>query len=243
VLAQDVFGYMKPSGTYISGQAGIFSAGTRIYRESAQGKAVAAMVESWGPYGYNPELANEYLDKAYAAAGLPADTVTTLIYAYESEDYWKAVGEYLQEELPKVFNGRIKLDIVTHAGMSGTDFKKTGDDKWDFGPNEWQRTVSRFYPYTAFYYYTVHYPTGPNNYYVEAFDAQYDIADASELKSDYDKMLDETKKLEELYLEYVIHIPLVQDIRYELYSDKVKLPMEIYVPGIGWGETYGDIVQ
>jgi ABC-type transport system substrate-binding protein len=248
VLGRDVFGYMKASGTYVNGQAGIFSPDGLTYRDSPQGQAVTKMVESWGPDpanpGYNPELAREYLAKAYEAVGLPEDTVIKVIYAYDGEVYWGAVGEYLQEEFKQIFEGKVELEITLHAGMSGTDFKKTGDDKWDFSPNEWQRTAARFYPYTVFFYYTErHYPTGPNNYYVEAFEDQYDVCDAPELKTDYDKMLDETKKLEELYLDYVIHVPLVQDTRYELFASNVKLPMEIYVPGIGWGEMYGDIIQ
>ncbi|MDR1193384.1 MAG: ABC transporter substrate-binding protein, partial [Peptococcaceae bacterium] len=247
-LGWDVFGYMKGSGTYVNGQAGILSPDGLTYRESTQGQAVTQMVESWGPDadnpGYNPELAREYLAKAYEIAGLPDDAVVTVIFAHDEEDYNRATGEYLQEEFNKIFEGKIKLDLVLHAGMSGTDFKKTGDDKWDLAPNEWQRTGARYFPYQVFFYYTErHYPTGPNNYYVEAFEDQYDIADASDLKADYGKMLDETKKLEEMYLDYVIHIPLVQDIRYELFSDKVKLPMEIWMPGINWGEQYGDIVQ
>jgi hypothetical protein len=201
------------------------------------------MVESWGPWGYNPELAREYLAKAYEIAGLSPDTVVTLIYAFESESYWKACGEYLQEELVKVFEGKIKLDVITHAGMSGTDYKKTGDDKWDIAPNEWQRGASRDFPYQAFYYYTSQYPTGPNNYYVDEFDAAYDAADVPELKGDYDALLDATKKVEELYLQYVIHIPLVQDTRYEVFAEYLKPGLDIYVPGIGWGLSFGDIVK
>jgi oligopeptide transport system substrate-binding protein len=243
IMGQSIFGYMKPSGTYVNGQAGIYSEGARLYRESTQGKAVAAMVEQWGPWGYNPTLAREYLAKAYEKAGLAPDTVITLTYAYESESYWRACGEYLQAELPIVFEGKIKVDIITHAGMSGTDYKKTGDDKWDIAPNEWQRTGARNYPYQVFYYYTDLYPTGPNNYYVDEFNAAYAAADASELKTDYDKMLDATKTLEEIYLEYVIHVPLVQDTRYELFAEYVELPVEIYVPGLGWGWEFGDIVK
>ncbi|NMA93307.1 MAG: hypothetical protein GX975_01450 [Clostridiales bacterium] len=59
VIAKDIFGHMEPTGTYVNGMAGISSESKLTYRESAQGKAVTAMVEEWGPYGYNPELARK----------------------------------------------------------------------------------------------------------------------------------------------------------------------------------------
>lgn len=244
VVARDLFGYMEPTGTYVNGQAGIRSVNGLTYRDSAQGQAVTEMVESWGPYGYNPELAREYLAKAYEAAGIPDDTVITVIFAVDSESpTWKATAEYLMEEFPVIFEGKVQLEIVTYAGMSATDFKSTGDDKWDLSPNDWTRGVSRDYPYTCFYYYLSSYGSSPNNYFVDAFEAQYAVCDAPELKGDYDKMLDETKTLEEIYLEYVIHIPVVQNINYEMFSDRLILPVKTYLPGFAWGKIYGDISE
>ena len=36
--------------------------------------------------------------------------------------------------------------------------------------------------------------------------------------------------------------PVVQDVVYELHSDRLVLPVYTYIPGFGWGEPYGDIV-
>ncbi|MGN0777317.1 MAG: ABC transporter substrate-binding protein [Candidatus Ventricola sp.] len=244
VIANDLFGYKVPSGTYVNGQAGILSPDALTYRESEQGQAVAAMVETWGPYGYSPELAREYLAKAYEAAGVAEDTVITLKFAVdESDTAWKATAEYLKEELPVIFEGKIEVEIVTFAGMSTTAFKQTGDDKWDLSPNDWSRGASRTYPYTCFYYYLSSYGSSPNNFFDEAFEAQYAVCDAAELKTDYTAMLEETKKLEEIYLEKVINIPVVQDIQYQLFSDRLQLPVQTYLPGFGWGAMFGDIVE
>ncbi|MDR2505445.1 MAG: ABC transporter substrate-binding protein [Oscillospiraceae bacterium] len=244
VVANDIFGYMIPTGTYINGQAGLLSESGLTYRESEQGKAVTALVESWGPSGYNPELAREYLAKAYEAAGIPEDTVITVIFATESDNTaWLATAEYLMEQWPVIFEGKVKLELVTYAGMGAGDWKSTGDDKWDLSPNDWTRSVSRNYPYSAFYYYLSSYSSSPNNYHVDAFDAQYAIADAPELKSDYNAMLDETKKLEEIYLDYVIHIPVVQHVNYEMFSERMALPVKTYIPGFGWGNIYADLTE
>lgn len=110
-IAEDIFGYQEPSGVYVNGQAGILSESKEIYRESEAGKSVAEMVESWGPYGYNPELAREYLAQAYEECGLSEDAVVTLTMAFdESDTAWKATAEYLMEEFPVIFEGKVQLD-------------------------------------------------------------------------------------------------------------------------------------
>ena len=243
VIAQDLFGYREPSGTYVNGQAGMFSESGLLYRESEYGQAVTAMVEEWGPYGYNPELAREYLAKAYEECGVPEDTVINLIIGYDpGESYWKATAEYLQEEFPKIFEGKVTLSSTTYSGISTTEFKK-GTDEWDLSPNDWSRGASRTYPYTCFYYYLSSYDSHPNNYFDEEFEAQYAVCDSEEVKSDYDRMLQETQKLEEIYLEKVIHVPVVQDVNYEMFADRLELPVETYLPGFGWGLIFADIVE
>ena len=63
------------------------------------------------------------------------------------------------------------------------------------------------------------------------------------MKSDYGRLLDETKKLEEIYLEKVIHIPVVQETYYEMFADRLSIPVETYLPGFGWGLPFGDIEE
>lgn len=243
VIANDIFGYQEPSGTYVNGQAGLLSDSGLTYRESEAGQAVTELVNSWGPSGYSPELAREYLAKAYEECGLDESTVITLKFAVdESDTKWKATGEYLMEELPVIFEGKIKLEIVSFAGMSTTDYKKTTDD-WDLSPNDWSRGASRTYPYTCFYYYLSSYGSSPNNFFDEEFEAQYAVCDSVEVKQDYDRMLEETAKLEQIYLEKVINIPVVQEVTYQMFSSRLQLPVRTYMPGFGWGLPYADIVE
>ena len=60
---------------------------------------------------------------------------------------------------------------------------------------------------------------------------------------DYETILQETQKLEIIALEDVITIPVVQGVNYELFADRLQLPMKQYVPGFGWGSMFGDIVE
>ncbi len=243
-LGRDIYGYMKPSGTYVNGQAGILSPDGLLYRESEYGKRVTDLVNSWGPAGYSPEKALDYMKQAFAKAGLSDTDVVTLQWIYEAnEAEAKAAGEFLQEQFETIFEGRVKLEVVSTAGMSATQWKKTGDDKWDLSPNQWTRSLSRKFPYMGFYYYLSTYGTAPNNYFDTEFDAQYAVCDDPAIKGNYEKILEETEKLEKIYLDKVVHVPTVQRVVYEMFSDRVKLPVKRYVPGLGWGTIYGDIIE
>ena len=50
-------------------------------------------------------------------------------------------------------------------------------------------------------------------------------------------------QLEMIYLDEVINCPVVQVVNYTLFSDRLQLPVDTYVPGYGWGIMYGDIVE
>ena len=244
VIAWDIFGMQEAAGYYVNGQAGILSESGLAYRDSEQGQAVEAMIEEWGPAGYNPEMALDYLNQAYDEVGLSHDTVIDLIYIYSDTDgTWKATGEYLMEEFQTIFEGRINLVLTPYAGMGASDYKATGDDKWDLCPNSWTRTASRVRPYQCFYYYLSTYEDHPNNYFDEEFEAQFAVCDDPALLQDYDQMLTETQKLEEIYLDKVIHIPVYQAVSYTMFSDRIELPVSNYIPGFGWGTMFGDVAE
>ena len=48
--------------------------------------------------------------------------------------------------------------------------------------------------------------------------------------------------MEELYLDAVIQVPVWQSVNYELFADCLELPVKTYIPGFGWGASYGDII-
>lgn len=247
VIAEDLFGHMEPAGWYVSGQAGILSDSAELYRESEYGKAVSDMVAGWSAEGsttgYNPELALEYFDKACEECGVSKDTVVNIIMAYDpSETHWHKTAQYIQEEFPKIFEGRVNIEIKNYSGIGTTAYKQQGDDGWDLSPNDWSRSVARTYPNQCFLYFTSSYDGAPNNYFNADFDAQFEKT-VSLQAGDYDTLLSETQKLEEIYLEHVVQVPMVQDVVYELHSSRLQLPAKTYIPGFGWGEYYGDIVE
>lgn len=242
VIAEKAFGYMQPAGWYVNGQAGMFSDSGLTYRDSEYGKAVVDMVNSWGPAGYNPDMAYDYMVKAFEECGRSLEEPLTLRIAYDPSDAggrWDKTAQYLVEEFKTIFKGLVNLEIDTYSGISTTEYKK-GVDNWDLSPNDWSRGASRTYPYQCFYYYLERYASRPNNFLDADFEAAYA---ACEDLTDYDAMLAATKTLEETYIDKVVHIPMVQEVSYTLFSDRLTLPVSTYVPGFGWGTIYGDIVE
>ena len=101
---------------------------------------------------------------------------------------------------------------------------------------------AELYPYQAFYYFRAAYATHPNVYISERFDAQWDYCDSIK-EEPWEKQMEEAYKLEMIYLEDVVNVPVIQNVAYTLFSERLVVPMQTYIPGFGWGTNYGDIVE
>ena len=246
-IARDIYGYMEPTGTYINGMAGALSESGLCYRDSEYGKEVWDMIESWSAEGevcgYNPELAYDYLMKAYADVGLPEDYVTTIkVMVSESAQTMQKSAELFMEEWPEIFKGKVKVETFMVASGMSLDMMEMQPESWDIVEMDWGRSLSRTLPYQVYYYHTKDYTARPTYTYTDRFEAQFAACEAVK-SGDYDTILQETQKLEIIALEDVITIPVVQGVNYELFADRLELPMKQYVPGFGWGSMFGDIVE
>ena len=245
-LARDVFGHMEPAGWYVNGEAGLLSSSGLTYRESEWGQKIEQMVADWsaeGHYtGYNPELARKYLQEAYAEKGLAPDTKIEVGFLYDAgSESWLRAAEWLADQYQEIFEGLVTMYITPYPdGMSTTAAKETFE--WDLNCNNWGRGMSRTYPYECFYYFTSGYASHPNCYLSERLDAQFDYCRSIQNES-YEKILEETYKLEMIYLEEVVHCPVYQTVNYTLFSDRLDVPVQTYIPSFGWGTMYGDIVE
>ena len=246
-IAKEFFGHMKPVGWFISEQAGILSEGARTFRDSEWGDKIEQMVADWSAEGhttgYNPELARQYLAQAYAEKGLAPDTVIEVGWLYSPADgaEWEAVGQWLAVQYEEIFEGKVKLYLTSYPGEMGTPAAKA-EFEWDLNNNSWNRLTSQSRPYQAFYYFRSAYASHPNVYISERFDAQWDFCDSIK-EEPYDKQLEEAYKLEMIYLEDVVNVPVVNNVSYTLFSERLEVPMQTYIPGFGWGAEYGDIVE
>ena len=247
VIARDIFGHMEPTGTYINGMAGALSQSGLTYRESQYGKEVWDMIEGWSAEGevcgYNPELAYEYLLKAFEERNLPADTVITVkVLNTGGSSEGSRCCELFMEEWPEIFHGQVQVEPYTVADGLSLDIMETEPENWDIVLMDWGRSLSRTLPYQVYYYHTKDYTGRPTFTYTDRFEAQFAACEAVK-SGDYETILQETQKLEIIALEDVISIPVVQAVNYEMFSDRLELPMKQYVPGFGWGSMFGDIVE
>ena len=236
-------GYQIPAGFYINMVAGMYGKSGVKYRETPQGKSVTDLIESWGPNGYNPELAKQYFDEAYTAAGCEGVVNIRMMYEDDYNDF-AACTEFLQQELPRIFGeDKISIEAVPVSGGSTAYKKLVGLNGWDLSWNDWGAGSSRTNPHTSLRYFITDYSSRPNSYTDEEFDAQYAVCDSEEVKADYERLMDETAKLETIYLDKVIQVPVFQTLAYDMFSDRIVLPVKEYVPGFGWGALFGDIAE
>ena len=247
-IAKRFFGNMEPAGWFISKQAGILSPTAETFRDSEYGDKIEQMVADFsaeGHYtGYNPDLAYDYLMKAYAEKNLPEDTVIEVGFLYSTGDgggAWEPAGQWLVEQYNEIFKGKVKLYLTVYPGEMSTPTAKDTYE-WDLNNNSWSRNASRNYPHQAFYYFRSAYATHPNVYTSARFDAQFDVCEGMK-EGDYDELLKATYDLEMIYLEDMVNVPVVQSVSYTLFSDRLVVPMQTYIPGFGWGTDFGDIAE
>ena len=193
------------------------------------------------------------MEKAFKAAGMNWDdnSKQEILYVVGGSDtafnnLFAVIEETFEKEIFVNANGDTKIDLVfkSQGSLSSTNMKiQFGDTGWDLSPNSWGRGNSRIDVFDCFYYYTEQYGSRPNNYLNAAFDAQYVVCQNVLTTGNYEQLLKETQKLEEIYLDCVIHIPLYQTVSYELFAENLQLPTDVYIPSFGWGTMFGDLVD
>ncbi len=258
--AKDIFGRMEPAGYYVNGQAGLLSADGRVYRDTKYGDEVEQLIASWSDpekdpskSGYNPTLARDYMKKAFQAANMNWDDASCqeILYVVGGSDtafnnLFAVIEETFEKEIFVNDAGNKKIDLVfkSQGSLSSTNMKiQFGDTGWDLSPNSWGRGNSRIDVFDCFYYYTDQYSGRPNNYLNKEFNDQYVVCQQTLKTGNYEKLLEETMKLEKIYLDCVIHIPLYQSVTYDLFAENLQLPTDKYIPSFGWGTMFGDIVE
>ena len=244
-IAAQFFGHMYPAGWYVNGMAGLQSSSGLTYRESEWGQKIEQMIADWSAEGhttgYNPELARQYLQEAYAEKGLPADTKIEVIFLYSNTSYWDKTAQWIDTQFDEIFEGLVDIIITKYpAEMGDTAAKK--EYAWDIIPDCWGRSLSGTYPSEAFYYFTAGYSAHPNYYLSERLDTQFEYCRSIQ-EGPYEELLEATYEADKIFLEDMVLCPVVQDVSFILFADHLELPVKTYIPGFGWGAAYGDIVE
>ena len=229
----DLAGGQRPAAYYVNYDA---MAGDIHYRSSPEGLANVLPNN-----GYDPALANEYLEKAFAEVGV---TTAHIEFMYtETHATYKLIVEFLEQALPQLF-GPERFSVTLNAVPAGTPRNyEDAPTSFMLNPVSWGSTASRVRPFRAFEYVHSDYPepTRPAPIIIPEFDELYRRANTEETRLNPQLMIELTAELEAMYLHHVIQIPLYQGVGYTLMSERLILPVDEHVSALGWGVRFADI--
>lgn len=199
--------------------------GGTIYRKTEEAEKIKEK------FATNRELALEYFDKAYEALGGKKITVG-YIYFDEQEDQ-KRTAEVAKEIYEGLF-GTDRFELKLEAVLPTAAYDRYRAGTYDMGIGV--RLCSPFNPYTSMAPWTTDYAdkyiTGFDN---EEFDKlQYDCV-YGELLNDPKAKIAALNRMEELLLGEVAFIPLMQNDNSVIYNERIWLPTEEFLTGVGYG--------
>lgn len=229
--------YADPAPYYVHHLAYVDVDNGVLYRDLPEAQA---LIPENG--GYDPEFAKQCFDNAMERHGLESITVKMLIE--DTGDVLKVMGEYMQQDMPKIFGeDRFKIEMVNMpdqqktATMQDWEGNPTG---YEIGGHLFNNAASAMYPYLIFRPYTDGFKryTDYNN---AAFDALYDKAQSAEYRLDVEKKKEILLALEKEFIEDVLNLPTVEWKGFYLYPEWVQLPVDDFVPMVGFGAMFADI--
>lgn len=232
-IAGDVY-KLYPAAPYIV-STGIYVGdpieGGQSYRDTEQAKAITEK------YATNPEKAKELFDKAYEANG---STPVTVEYIYfEGQEDQKRQAEILQETFENLFGkDRFTLTLRAMPPAAAYDVYRSGD--YDLGLGV--RLANVFNPWATMNVWTGSYA----DKYVTGFESeefdqlQFDCVYGDKV-NDVDAKIDALARMEELLLDYGAFVPVMQNDNTVMYSDRVTLATQTYLPFVGYAANQYDI--
>ena len=194
-------------------------------------------------YGYDPELAKEYFDKAMDTFNLDKLKLN-LIYA-ESSVAWKLMSEYLQNSYAEIFGkDRFEIELTAMPYSQQTAKIKT----WREDPNcydltfaGWVHGGTLYNPTMQYMFWQMGYSNLNGPYYNDAYDALYQESLTEEARLDQEKLVELALGMEKIFIDDVIAVPAISFVSRYMYSDRMVLPLDEYDPVLGWGVFYSDI--
>lgn len=232
-IAQDVYKlyppapYIVASGIYVGDPIN----GGEYYRDTAEGKAITEK------YATNPEKAKELFDKAYEANG---STPVSIEYIYfEGQEEQKRQAEILQETFENLFGkDRFTMTLRAMPPSSAYDVYRSGE--YDLGLGV--RLANVFNPWATMNVWT----TGYADKYITGFESeefdklQFDCV-YGDLVNDVDGKVKALARMEELLLDYGAFVPVMQNDNVVMYSDRITLATQEYLPFVGYAGSQSDI--
>lgn len=194
-------------------------------------------------YGYDPELALEYFEKALEEEGI--DKVSLQLNYYDNSEEVKKMSEYMQKSLPEIF-GEDRFELKLQSLPSNQRTAAMKDHKTD--PRSYEMswagwTGTEFDPWNTMRVYTSDYSSKNEPFSNERLDELYHEVNHGESKYDQDAKIEITAELEQIMLEELPIIPIYETVEKYLKADRIQLPVKEWVNGAGFGWRYAKIVE
>ena len=193
-------------------------------------------------YGYDPELAKEYLEKALTEMNQTSVEVTFLA----AEGNYAKLAEYLQSAWPKLFGeDKFKVNIDIQPSNIVTPLRRT----WPENPNAYELSFYGAAPTT-----TDHTPAYGAQYYLPSRanrNAPHENAEADAIyvqardAATAEEKYRLTMELEKSMQKTMTAIPIANGANNVIRADRYIVPVEPenYTTGSGWCSIYADIVE
>jgi len=194
-------------------------------------------------YGYDPELAKQYFEKALQESGQSSIELTMLC---NSDANHETHCEFLQESWTNLFGAdKFKMNIDAQPSAQTSALRKAS---WKDNYNSyemvftgWSFSTADYDPIIALKAYTNTYASRNAAYEFDVLNDLYN--DSFNYTLDQNKRNELAMEMEEYIIDHAIVIPLTYNITSCVYSDRVQPPVGQYVTGIGWGWHYADITE
>ena len=114
---------------------------------------------------------------------------------------------------------------------------------WDLCWGAWDLTAAQYSPNRKFEVYTSWDSRRYSQYNDPVIDELYPLTTTEEYRLDQDKMTDAVLQMEKSFLENVDAIPVMQQLAYYRFADRVQLASTRYLPIINFCYPYCSIVK
>ena len=196
-------------------------------------------------FGYDPELALEYFNKAMEEEGLESLTVD-MLYASDGGTS-SIIAQFLQESLPAIFGAdRFTMELSAMPNTEMLSIKKgcvKDPNAYEISVSRWGVVAQRYSPVRALEVYESTYSRRNAPYHCAEGDAAFSAALEPEVRVDEKAFALATAAAEKAYLEGLVTIPVCEQVTYSMDSDRLIRPIEKFDASIGTGFIYSDIKQ
>ena len=196
-------------------------------------------------YGYDPELAKQYFDKAMQEENLTSVEIS-LLCASESARH-EVLSSYVQEGWQNLFGAdRFKLVIDAQPNKNQLELKKsctTNPNAFELTISDWAVSAGEYDPIRSLAVYTSTYSGKNAPYHNDELDALYNEADLPENRLNYDVRNQKAMEIEKLMIDQALSIPVWYRATNHIVSDRIILPLGDYSSALGWAPAYWDIAE